>query len=272
MTFKFVENLDPDLRSALLSRLRVEWTHSSASIEGNSLTLGETNFVIEEGLTIGGKPLREHNEVIGHARAINLAYELLQKESITKEDLFTLHSAVQNEAVIDIFRPVGEYKKEINGRNFTVDGKLKYFEYPHPNAVEFLMGAWFELLNEYQKTALSLKDALRCYTKLHISFVTIHPFFDGNGRLARLLANIPLLKNGFLPLMIDSAKRKEYLELLFAYQISIKMPSINNGAFIIENKQYSALEAFFKEQYKNSLEILAEFEAMQKNRNNKGNM
>lgn len=264
MMFKFLENLDSDLRSALLSRLRVEWTHSSASIEGNSLTLSETNFVIEEGLTIGGKPIKEHNEVIGHARAIELVYGLLAKETITKEDLCELHRAVQNEAVIDILRPVGEYKKEINGRNFAVDGRLKYFEYPHPDRVEPLMRSWFEILNGSLQKTINIKEALKCYAKVHIGFVTIHPFFDGNGRLARLIANIPLLKNGFLPLMVDATRRKEYLELLFAYQRAIE-PS---NALIVQNEQYGALESFFERQYANSLSILTEFEAIQKNRNN----
>ncbi len=68
----FLENLDKDLQTALIIQLRNLWTHTSTAIEGNTLTLGETAFVLEEGLTISGKPLKDHEEVVGHARAIDL--------------------------------------------------------------------------------------------------------------------------------------------------------------------------------------------------------
>ena len=80
--FNFLQNLDNDIRDALLAQLRNLWTHTSAAIEGNTLTLGETAFVLEEGLTISGKPLKDHEEVVGHARAIDLVYDLIKKNPI----------------------------------------------------------------------------------------------------------------------------------------------------------------------------------------------
>ena len=77
--FDFLQNLDNDIRDALLIQLRNLWTHTSTAIEGNTLTLGETAFVLEEGLTISGKPLKDHEEVVGHARAIDLIYDLNSK-------------------------------------------------------------------------------------------------------------------------------------------------------------------------------------------------
>ena len=76
----FLENLDKDLQKALMIHLRNLWTHTSTGIEGNSLTLGETAFLLEEGLTISGKPLKDHEEVVGHARAIDLIYGLLERQ------------------------------------------------------------------------------------------------------------------------------------------------------------------------------------------------
>ena len=73
----FYDHLDPDIQTILLAQIRNVWTHNSTSLEGNSLTLGETDFILEEGLTIQGKPLKDHNEVYGHAKAIELIYELL---------------------------------------------------------------------------------------------------------------------------------------------------------------------------------------------------
>ena len=66
----FFQNLDLDLKAALKAQLHDLWTHTSTALEGNALTLGETKFVIEEGLTVSGKPLKDHQEVVGHARAI----------------------------------------------------------------------------------------------------------------------------------------------------------------------------------------------------------
>lgn len=86
--FDFLKDLDKDIRDALLIQLRNLWTHSSTAIEGNTLTLGETAFVLEEGLTVSGKPLKDHQEVVGHARAIDLVYGLIRREAaLTEKDL-----------------------------------------------------------------------------------------------------------------------------------------------------------------------------------------
>jgi len=94
--FTFLNGLDDDLRNALLTQLRNLWTHTSTAIEGNTLTLGETAFVLEEGLTISGKSLKDHEEVVGLARAIDLLYNCLQEgRGFSETDLFVLHKAVQ---------------------------------------------------------------------------------------------------------------------------------------------------------------------------------
>jgi len=99
----FLKNLDEDIRKSLVSQIRNLWTHSSTAIEGNTLTLGETAFVIEEGLTVSGKPLKDHQEVVGHARAIDLIYGMIEKNSpITEEDLFDLHRSIQTTLIIDM--------------------------------------------------------------------------------------------------------------------------------------------------------------------------
>ena len=75
--FDFIKDLDNDIREALLVQLRNLWTHTSTAIEGNTLTLGETAFVLEEGLTISGKPLKDHEEVVGHDKAIDIVYDFI---------------------------------------------------------------------------------------------------------------------------------------------------------------------------------------------------
>ncbi|BBO79963.1 hypothetical protein [Desulfosarcina ovata] len=94
----FLTNLDPDLKKALIAQLRNLWTHTSTAIEGNTLTIGETAFVLEEGLTIAGKPLKDHQEVVGHARAIDLVYECLEQgRAFAEADLFASRKAVQTD-------------------------------------------------------------------------------------------------------------------------------------------------------------------------------
>jgi len=113
---KYLEGLDNDVKQNLLAQLRNLWTHTSTAIEGNTLTLGETAFVIEEGLTVSGKPLKDHEEVVGHAKAIDLIYELVQQsKEIVEQGLFKLHKAIQTERIADIYKPVGAWKVEPNG-------------------------------------------------------------------------------------------------------------------------------------------------------------
>ncbi len=75
---KFLDGLNSELKNVLLTQLRNLWTHTSTAIEGNTLTLAETAFVLEEGLTVSGKPLKDHEEVVGHAKAIDLIYQLVK--------------------------------------------------------------------------------------------------------------------------------------------------------------------------------------------------
>ena len=218
---KAFAGLDPDLRAALLGQIRDLWTHGSTAIEGNTLTLGETKFVIEEGLTVSGKPLKDHQEVMGHARAIELIYRWLD-EDLTQDRLFELHRAVQHQVTLDFLKPCGAWKRESNGTYaVTADGRQTFIEYAAPADVPVLMAAWREALNRLSRGELSETDALDAYARLHLGFVHIHPFWDGNGRLARLLANLPVLRSGHLPVVIDARQRKRYIDTLAEYQIAV---------------------------------------------------
>ena len=244
-------------RQMLRDRLKIEWTYASNAIEGNTISLGDTAFIVENGLTIKGKSIVEHTDIIGHAKAIDLVYELLEKESITKEDICLLHKAVQTEIIIDSERPVGRYKVVSNARYIKIDGKLEHRYYPHPDAMEHLMGLWFEEFGEIREIQ-DFEECVEVYTDMHLSFAAIHPFFDGNGRLARLIANIPLLKNGFLPIIVSNEERQKYIELLSSYNMQAPPLDKNSTKLIEENETYREIKAFFKDQYKNSQQLLDE--------------
>lgn len=220
---KFLGGLDTDLKTALLAQLRDLWTHTSTALEGNTLTLGETAFVLAEGLTVSGKSLKDHQEVVGHARAIELLYALLDKaQPITESDLFVLHHSVQTQLVTDIYQPVGGWKREPNGTYATTaDGAQTFIDYAHPSDVPALMTDWLAQLNATRAKELDREEALSAYASLHQAFVRIHPFADGNGRMARLLANLPVLRSGFPPIVIDRSRRQDYIRLLSSHDLEV---------------------------------------------------
>ena len=141
----FLDGLDRDIKENLIRGLREEWTHHSTGLEGNSLTLGETAFVLAEGLTIDGKPIKDHNEVIGHGKAVDWALEFVQKSpcQLTDQDLFDLHKLIQTEKITDTLKPYGAWKVEPNGTMVRdEDDKMQYIEFTSPADTPHLMKMW----------------------------------------------------------------------------------------------------------------------------------
>ncbi len=217
----FFERLSPDIRDQLVKQIAAVWTHDSTAIEGNTLTLGETVKVLELGLTINGKPLRDHQEVYGHARAIDLIYRMIRQPQMTEEDLFALHRAVMDKSAMDVQNPVGAWKQDFNGTTGVMNGKSVYMEYASPLDVPALMTRWLKDFNKRLDAANTPPKAVACYVRAHTSFVRIHPFFDGNGRVARLVANLPVLRGGFPPIVVPRQRRAAYIDLLWAYQNAV---------------------------------------------------
>ena len=252
----FLKNLDGDIRSELKAQLRNLWTHESTSIEGNSLTLGETAFVIEEGLTVSGKPLKDHQEVAGHARAIDLIYDMAHRDSeITEQDIFLLHKAVQTTPVCDFYKPIGHWKKEPNGTTIVDGEKQIFYDYAQPSDVPVLMEKWVEFLNLKCRSTQTPDQAINAYADLNIGFVWIHPFFDGNGRMARLVANLPVLKAGHPPIMIPKLKRQEYILSLSRYSLKAGSPN-RNSEVIPVNEALRRFRAFCKKSWSHSSDLV----------------
>jgi Fic family protein len=234
VSFAFMEGLSESQRQALSAQLRDLWTHTSTALEGNTLTLGDTHFVLEEGLTIFGKPLKDHEEVTGHARAIDLLYQSLN-EPVTKALLYELHKAVQTEIETDIYKPNGAWKVEPNGTYVVGDDEEQlYLEYAAPREVEPLMRDLIEAIDS--GLPVPLDQAARAYARIHMGVVHIHPFWDGNGRIARLVANVPLLKSGLPPLVIPTSERRNYLAILARYQLAIGQLSRQTGVWPDESR------------------------------------
>ncbi|NIA26711.1 MAG: Fic family protein [Desulfobulbaceae bacterium] len=233
----FLRGLDSDLKRELLAQVRDLWTHTSTALEGNTLSLGDTHFVLQEGLTISGKPIKDHQEVVGHARAIDLLYKGLD-QPLTEGIVFDLHNAVQTEQVTDIYKPNGAWKVEPNGTHMvTAEGRQVFIDYAMPSSVPVLMAEIIEFMNAididdvYPKGTWSAVTAQEYYSKIHMGIAHVHPFWDGNGRIARLMANIPLLKAGLPPLTIPGEQRRNYIQLLADYQLAVGQLDESTGVW-----------------------------------------
>lgn len=217
----FFEGLSPDIRDQMLKQIAAVWTHDSTAIEGNTLTLGDTAKVLELGLSISGKSLREHQEVYGHARAIDLVYRMLRQPGVTEEDLFALHRAVMQLWAVDALNPVGGWKQSYNGTTGVVNGQVVFMEYADPLDVPHLMKRWLGDFNASLGEARQPAEAVGAFVRAYLGFVRIHPFFDGNGRVARLVANIPVLRAGYPPITVPMERRGDTIDLLWEYENAV---------------------------------------------------
>ncbi len=264
----FYDQLDADIKAILLAQIRNLWTHHSTSLEGNSLSLGETDFILQEGLTIQGKPLKDHNEVYGHAKAIERIYGLLHGSQITHQDLFRLHETVLTERITDIDQPVGKWKVQSNFTTYVDENnKQVWREYPSPRYIDTLMMQWLGRLNTFLAMALDRQAAANAYADLHLSFVTIHPFFDGNGRMARLLANLPVLNAGFPPIVVPQEDRYQYKQCLSDFQNTVEnLPDLNYLTNLPDNDHKQHFVNLCKGYWSQTIALLDQAYAMQQKR------
>ena len=186
---------------SLRDHLLIEWTYHTNAIEGNTLTLVETKVVLE-GITIGGKTLREHLEVINHREAIVYLEEIVSKnEPLSEWQIRNIHRLVLSK--IDDAN-AGVYRKE----NVRIAG-AKHI----PPTFYELAGEMQRLMEWYEGEGSVLHPVARA-AHLHIKFGGIHPFVDGNGRTSRLLLNFELMKHGYPPVVIRKESRLTYYDAL----------------------------------------------------------
>lgn len=186
---------------SLREKLLLEWTYNTNAIEGNTLTMNETKVVLE-GVTIGGKTMREHLEVLNHRDAIMYVEEIVQKgEPLTEWQIKNLHRLVLK-GIVDEY--AGVYRDQqvfIAGAKHT------------PPAPYLIKEQMEQLIKWYDNEAKKLHPVERG-AMLHAIFVGIHPFIDGNGRTSRLLLNLELMKAGFPAVVIKIENRLAYYEAL----------------------------------------------------------
>jgi Fic family protein len=200
----------------LEENLLIEWIYNSNAIEGNSLSLGETAFFLRQGLTSEGKPLKDFLEATNHQEAIFAMQDLIRsKRSLSQSFIKELHAVLLKGIEYTLARGIngqlvkkkveaGKYKTKPN-HVLTLSGQIHF--YTEPIKVQDEMDS---LMQWYSKSSKGL-SVVELAAVFHYRLVKIHPFDDGNGRLARILMNLLLIKEGFLPAVIKNEQRKKYL-------------------------------------------------------------
>ncbi|MDP2039116.1 MAG: Fic family protein [Ignavibacteria bacterium] len=209
--------LPVDVEERILQKLRLDWNYNSNAIEGNTLSYGETYVLIMDELTAQGKPLKDSLYMRGHNKAINYLINFVRnKEELTEAAIRELHKTIlvepyEIDAVTADGKPTkrtvtpGAYKTQPNHVK-TATGEMHYFATPEetPAKMQDLM-TWYRKTREDKEVHPVVLAAF-----FHHHFVSIHPFDDGNGRMARLLMNLLLMQSNYPPVVIKTKDKNNY--------------------------------------------------------------
>ena len=219
-------------RNEVIKWLKTELTYTSNHIEGNTLTREETALTIEEGITSGSKPLKDYIEAKNHAEAFEYILALINEEKISYEKvILDIHSIILN-GINDEFK--GRYRTvrvRISGSNVVL---------PNPLKVPELMKRFSEKLDQKKDSILKAIEA-------HYKLVEIHPFVDGNGRTARLLMSLILLRSQIFPILIQPKERKRYLSHISERNLKGKIFPYYNYMLKLLYKSLKTYDAIFGE-------------------------
>ena len=236
--------LPKDAIKKLLEDIRLRHTYHSDAIEGNTLTLQETKLVLEEGVTIGGKPLKDHLEAKNDAEAFDLMVKLVHaKKPISQNIIQEIHELVTK----GIIEESGKYRTEnirITGSKTTPPSYSKIVK----------------LMEEYISNIKELKvPPIKKAAYIHHELVRIHPFIDGNGRVGRLITNLYLMKIGYPPIVLKKEERRKYYQVLQKADDGDLSPLTNFIAKAIHEALMYYLSSFVDDERLISLKEISEF-------------
>ena len=222
--------LTPEQAGRAMQRLRMEWTYHSNAIEGNSLTYGETRALLMHGVTAHGKPLKDHLDIRRHREVIEYLEGFVRSgEPLTLAAIREMHRMLMGDTYgVSAETPDGErVKRDVQGGEFktlpnnvvTETGETHYYTTPQetPAAMTDLVDG----LRQSDDAHPVVRAAL-----FHHAFVEIHPFPDGNGRTARVLMNLLLMRAGYVPAVIRQEQRPAYYGALAAADGGDRQPII----------------------------------------------
>ncbi len=216
-----IRPLSEEVEGRVMQKIRLEWNYHSNAIEGNKLTFGETYSFLMYGLTAKGKPLKDHLDIKGHNEAINFLIGVVKDDrDLTETEIRELHKMIlvepyQSPAITFDGQKtsktilIGEYKKQPNHVK-TPTGEIHY--YATPEDVPVLMSELVGWYNEARRNEKIHPSVLAAF--FHHRFVAIHPFDDGNGRIARILMNLILMQKSYPPAVVKLKERTDYYAAL----------------------------------------------------------
>ncbi len=221
----------PELWETIFKKIRIDWTYDSNAIEGSTLSRGDTFYLLEYGITVQGKPLKDFLDARNHAEAIDFLHDVLRDDrpistGLIKEINALLLSGVKDTPAINeqgqqVKKPAtpGQYKQL---PNHVLQPNGSIHRYVEPIHVPDEMGLLIDFIHKSQDRLHPAVIAALA----HYNMVRIHPFDDGNGRGARILMNLVLLKKGYSPAIVRVESRPDYIEGL------VKADSGDNNPFI----------------------------------------
>ena len=198
------EQLPKEVLQSFDRSFEVEYTHNSTAIEGNTLSLIQTKAILEDGISVGGKALREIYEVVNHNKAFGFVKKCVTEGKTLDETIVKDIHALLMENILT----GGVYRN--------VEVRISGAKHKPPVPSEMYQ----QIKNFYADMPYKVKEnAIEFAAWTHAEFVKIHPFVDGNGRTSRMIMNYQLLASGFLPVSIAKENRLEYFEALEAYAV-----------------------------------------------------
>lgn len=213
--------LKPEDERKIMDKFRLDWNYHSSHIEGNTLTYGETKALLLFGITADGKPFKDHLEIQGHNEAIKWVDDVIKQERpLTENFIRELHELILKKSYeVDAITPdgkpttkqirIGEYKRTAN-HVLTKTGEI--FRFAEPEETPAMMT---DLLDFYKVHSVSTEtNFVWLASVFHYKFIRVHPFDDGNGRMARILMNFILMQHGYPPVIIKSNQKDAYITAL----------------------------------------------------------
>ncbi len=241
--------LKPEDERRIMDKFRLDWNYHSSNIEGNTLTYGETKALLLFGITADGKPFKDHLEIQGHNEAVKWVEEVIQQERpLTENFIRELHEVILKKAYeVDAITPdgkptrklikIGEYKSAPN-HVLTKTGEI--FRFAEPEETPAMMT---DLIDFYKVHSISTEtNFVWLASVFHYKFIRIHPFDDGNGRMARILMNFILMQNGYPPVIIKSNQKDAYITALQKADIG----DLESFVIYIGNQLIQSLELMIK--------------------------
>jgi Fic family protein len=243
-------------------KLRLEWNYTSNSMEGNSLTKRETRTVMVNAIEVHGKPLKDIQEIKNHDTVISTIMKVGKGElNVSESRIKEIHKGIMYEEDEKKKQYVGQWKN-VNNYMINFDGE-RYDFVPYIEVPERMHQLVNWTNSEKEKIQRSQKDAIHPVSlalKFHLDYLNIHPFYDGNGRTARILSNLILISYGFPPFYIKETEKQNYYrhltdiqtyggepDLFYDFMMGLILRSLQITSDVIEGKEIEEEDDIDKE-------------------------